>query len=392
MIVNHVMSDDSINVITDTGQPQTVTRKDPKFQEIYDALERGDFDEAEALMSPASYVNAKGMGRFEVRNGKAYVDGKDLPEALSNRLVQFSKNDLDLKPLLNFWDKLTKNPSHRAVNELYGFLEHSHVPIAEDGDFLAYKRVSEDYTDLRTGKFDNSPGSTVEMPRHEVDDDPKNTCSAGLHVAGFKYAATNYGIYGDLDANSDRLILVKINPEDVVCIPYDYDFTKMRVCRYVVDREVEHEFKDEVYVSVFGVYVDDCDDDYDDDGYLDHDDNDPSCATSMSVDRLEKKEVGSDGRLLVSKDNLVQAGVINEDETEFHVSFCSNKGTGEIMVIRSKELPKYDSFDNYQKKHLVRSSDSLRIPKSFLTSNIGTKSVFNINAVEEGDKSYILIN
>jgi len=32
---------------------------------------------------------------------------------------------------------------------------------------------------------------------------------------------------------------VKVNPKDVVSVPYDYNYSKMRVCEYEVLREVE---------------------------------------------------------------------------------------------------------------------------------------------------------
>jgi hypothetical protein len=74
-----------------------------------------------------------------------------------------------------------ENPSYRAVNELYGFLEKNRLPITPDGHFLAYKKVRDDYKDIHSGTMDNSVGKIVEMERNQVNDDKNQTCSSGLH-------------------------------------------------------------------------------------------------------------------------------------------------------------------------------------------------------------------
>ena len=121
------------------------------------------------------------------------------------------------------------NPSYRAVNELYGFLEKNNLPITPDGHFLAYKRVRDDYKDVYSGTMDNSIGKIVEMERNLVNDDKNQTCSSGLHFCSEGYL-NHFG--------GDRTVIVKINPRDVVSIPTDYDNSKGRACRYEVIGEV----------------------------------------------------------------------------------------------------------------------------------------------------------
>ncbi len=86
--------------------------------------------------------------------------------------------------------------------------------------------------DKRTGTINNSVGSFVMMNRADVDSNPNQTCSTGLHVASYDYARSVYGAFGV--ENSDILIEVKVNPRDVVAIPTDYNTQKMRVCQYEV--------------------------------------------------------------------------------------------------------------------------------------------------------------
>jgi len=126
--------------------------------------------------------------------------------------------------LCEFLANLKLNPSKRAVDELYGFLENNNLPITPDGHFLAYKKVRADFTDSHTGTFDNSPGQIVTMPRESVDADRNVTCSRGLHIAARAYAES----FGQ----SGKLLVVKVNPIDVIAVPNDYDRQKMRCCRY----------------------------------------------------------------------------------------------------------------------------------------------------------------
>jgi len=137
--------------------------------------------------------------------------------------------------MVQFMENLYQNPSKRAVTELYGFLEKGNLPITPDGHFLAYKKVRADYTDVHSGKFNNSVGQVVEMERHDVDDNKDNTCSTGLHFCAMSYLSCFGG---------ERTVIVKINPADVVSIPSDYNDAKGRACRYEVIGELAVDPKD----------------------------------------------------------------------------------------------------------------------------------------------------
>jgi hypothetical protein len=68
------------------------------------------------------------------------------------------------------------------------------------------------------------------MERHEVDDNKDRTCSSGLHFCSKDYLNSFGG---------ERVVIVKINPRDVVSIPSDYNDTKGRACRYEVVGEID---------------------------------------------------------------------------------------------------------------------------------------------------------
>lgn len=54
---------------------------------------------------------------------------------------------------------------------LYKFLEHNGHPITKNGNFIAYKKVTEDFKDCHTKSIDNNIGETVSMAREDVDND-----------------------------------------------------------------------------------------------------------------------------------------------------------------------------------------------------------------------------
>ena len=133
------------------------------------------------------------------------------------------------------------NPSRRAVNELYKFLEHGQMPITPDGNFLGYKSVNTNFKDWNTGKYDNSVGKVLSMPRNEVCDDPTQGCSYGFHVGTLDYAKCFN--------SSGRMVIVEVDPADVVSVPHDCNNQKLRTAKYTVvaefERPLDNDFSDE---------------------------------------------------------------------------------------------------------------------------------------------------
>jgi hypothetical protein len=70
------------------------------------------------------------------------------------------------------------------------------------------------------------------MNRNRVNEDKDQTCSSGLHFCSREYLP-HYG-----SAEGGRVVVIKINPQDVVAIPSDYENAKGRCCRYEVLREL----------------------------------------------------------------------------------------------------------------------------------------------------------
>jgi hypothetical protein len=131
-----------------------------------------------------------------------------------------------------FMENLDANPSYRARNELVGFLDACELPITDDGCFMAYKKIRADWKDCYSGTIDNSIGQKPTMARRDVNEDPNQTCAAGLHVCSYSYLSSYSG---------ERIVAVKIDPADVVSCPVDYNNSKLRVCAYEVVEELAFE-------------------------------------------------------------------------------------------------------------------------------------------------------
>lgn len=132
--------------------------------------------------------------------------------------------------------------SEKKISELLGMLD------------IMYKELSDVetapvYTDGYTGKFRIRIGEPVTMPRNKCDSSQNNTCSRGLHVAGKSWLQSHY--FGDTG------LRVLVNPSDVVAVPPQDSYGKMRVCAYypvgivgfddngqIIDEEIQDGFVD----------------------------------------------------------------------------------------------------------------------------------------------------
>lgn len=236
--VNWFITDQNVTVNYD-GQTHIIKRSDALADALIHAIKNGRMDNIPNLVSIAASMQNQSKGNVIVRDGELMVRGVKVPVELARKIQNFIKEGLPYQPLVKFAENLLGNPSYRAVNELFQFLEKNDHPFTESGNFIAYKRVRGDFKDIHSGTFDNSPGTMVEIHRNQVDEDSNRTCSHGLHVANWDYAHTQFASY---DPASDIMLEVEVNPGDVVAVPNDYNQSKIRVCRYKVLGIVKTEY------------------------------------------------------------------------------------------------------------------------------------------------------
>ena len=252
-----ISGDGNITLVLN-GEQFFIVKEDSAYDKVRQALvDDASADELLLLVDKAKevadYVHSTDI---EVKNGCVFYDGEEVHNTLTDRILTFMKDGLPIKPLVNFLAKLMQNPSYSARQELFDFLEHKNLPVTEDGDFLAYKAVSSAYMDKYSNKVSNTIGAHVGMTRWNVDDDRQNGCAAGLHAGALDYVQS-YGSFHDGE-NSDKCIIVKINPVDVVSVPNDSNYQKLRTCKYFVLRDYEGKME-------YNLYTDDGDEWSDDD-------------------------------------------------------------------------------------------------------------------------------
>jgi hypothetical protein len=256
------------------GKQHTIHATDSNFASAVTAFEASDWDGLYNILNPAQVFQnlyAK-YEQIEVKHGNVYVNDEPISSLIAGRILDFLAKGVDCLPVFKFITKLNLNPSARAVNELYTFLEHKFLPLTDNGNFLAYKALRSDYTDVHTGKFNNSVDNVLEMPRNKVDDNKEVGCSYGFHAGTLEYAR------GFRPCNG-KLVVVEINPADVVSIPTDCECQKLRTCKYKVHSEYEVPLEDLAYESRYST-----DNDEDVDREWDDDSDDEGCCNCSECD------------------------------------------------------------------------------------------------------------
>lgn len=214
------------------------------YDQIVDRVVTGDpaavdlFDLRRAIKR---YSDQSLSGRVRVEGGVVLLDDEPADNAITDLILRFIDEGLDAAPLARFLEKIAENPNPHSREQLFRWLNTHRFGITTDGDIVGYKGVRSDFGSITSGpgivngtpvdgNLDNSPGNVLEMDRGDVDFDPQNGCSVGLHVGTWSYARSF--------ASNGKVVELHVNPKDVVSVPTDCSDAKMRVARYVVVREL----------------------------------------------------------------------------------------------------------------------------------------------------------
>lgn len=240
-MVNYLIKDNGL-VVYVNKKSYTIRSDHTNYVAVKQLLikdgDKADPQKLEELLDvQKSFENFVSQGEgIVVENGNVFYKGAPLHNSLTSRILKMQKEGFDIQPMVHFLENLMENPSYRSVNQLYDFMEKNDLPITPDGHFLAYKkvvRIDGVLKDIYTRTIVNEPGSVVEVARNQVDEDPTRTCSHGLHYCSREYLP-HFGT-----GPGTTVVVVKVNPADVVAIPDDYNNAKVRGCRYEVVEIVE---------------------------------------------------------------------------------------------------------------------------------------------------------
>lgn len=258
----------------------------PKLQEVYDHNNQLQLFEE---------VGKSEDSPFELKDGLYYRKGLPyaLPKMLLEEYSKCYKSNSSYQHLNNFWIKCCLNPDPIVRENLFWFLNKNGFNIATNGDFVAYrnaklfqegnkelhdfivnqyqlvkykwkkspnnyivheaddgsyfmdkklwtekklgtldymfnnlsKETETIYTDAHSGTTRITIGNPVSIDRSKCDPNPNNLCSRGLHVASSSWL--NKGYFGDVS------LICLVNPMNVVCVPKEDHYGKMRVCEYL---------------------------------------------------------------------------------------------------------------------------------------------------------------
>jgi hypothetical protein len=223
---HYIIGEDFI-VVTHKGKPHIIYNGDARFTNLKNIIIAANWSQLEVALSLAKTIEKYSFGKVKVFDESIFYDDKPIHNAITKRIFEFITNNYPFEHLVKFMDKIMLNPSERSREQLLHYLDLYKLPIDENGDFLAYKAVTNDFKDNYTRTIDNSIGKIVKVSRCSVSDDPNSPCSFGLHLGNWQF------VHKFLN-DSSKIIILRVNPMNVVSIPHDANSQKMRVCEYEV--------------------------------------------------------------------------------------------------------------------------------------------------------------
>ena len=239
----YIITEKSVTVLLD-GQSHTLRVGDSSYLAARDAVIRGDWSAVRNAVDRAKAIeNYFGDEGVTVESGIVYYRDEPVHNVVTERILTFMQHGLSVEPLARFLANLMKNPSKRSVEQLYTFLEHKNLPLTERGTFLGYKGVRSNYYSIHSGvkgQLYNGVGCWVTEPRNTVEDNPEVGCAQGLHVGSLEYAREWAGAEG-------RVVIVEVNPKDVVSVPTDCECQKLRTWKYKVVSDYEKPLDEPLY-------------------------------------------------------------------------------------------------------------------------------------------------
>lgn len=257
----------TIVILSDHGESTIITDSHPNYVRIAKALLDGS-DPWELIDADPRAIVVALSDRVSVVDGVLHFDGDPVYDGLASTIERYHREGRDATNLVRFMERLSANPSRRSREQLFNWTQAKELTIDTDGYIIGYKGVSTNLLSISSGKANvngvehvgnipNAVGTVISMPRSEVQDDPNVGCSTGLHVGSWSYASG----FGQV------VLEVRIDPADVVSVPQDCSFQKLRCCRYEVvavhdsddddltDYEPDSEWDDEDAFDSFMEYV-----------------------------------------------------------------------------------------------------------------------------------------
>ena len=255
-----------------------------QYNNVLKAIQNDNEYELEKAINCETTFEEYSNGLVTIKNSELYFDGEPINGKLANRIIEFILNDKPATAMINFLEKLIKNPSKSCFDNLFTFLEYKGLPILDDGCFIGYKAVREDLRDIYSGKVQYEIGKEFRIARNKVDDNSNRGCSYGVHLGTEQYAR-NYG------GSNSKLLIVRCSPEDVVSVPFDCNCQKIRTCALtplgVTNHTLPSDYVNNDYINREDDWEDFVDDEFYEDDEDSEDDYDEDYEEDFTSDFIE---------------------------------------------------------------------------------------------------------
>lgn len=229
------------------GNVYPINSDHPRFKEICKSLNMNE-DFVLSLIRNEKLVRSEVAtpvsSNIEVKGGVIYHRGERVEQYLIDEFGKLEANEIPVEGFLKYVTRLYENVSNRVRTQLFNFMKRYGLTIDSEGNMIGYKAITKDWKDLWTRKLDYRIGNTVSMDRGKVNDDPDQGCAPGLHVGSEQYA---YGYHNS--RREDRIVLVKVDPANVVCIPKCTSYQKLRTCEFTILGAYQGKLTQTVYSS-----------------------------------------------------------------------------------------------------------------------------------------------
>lgn len=228
--IPYVLQDNYISVLLN-GKSYQATKGQPTFKQLHRALKREQWSRVPKLVSLTAQLAERMHGKVDVNAEGVFYKGQKVDNSLSAKILELIEHEKPVSGWLRFMDNLYQQGDVNTVNRVYDWINSGRYAITSDGCIVGYKVVDKNYKDKHTHTVDNHIGARPLMARSAVDPNEYVECSRGYHVCVRGYIRGFYSA-------GDHIMVVKVNPADVVASPVNFGNQKFRCWTYEVFEEV----------------------------------------------------------------------------------------------------------------------------------------------------------
>lgn len=166
-----------------------------------------------------AYRNVVYKGEYELTD----IEMTEAIELFSH--IKFNRESPKDYVLIRVNDTINRNTYIDVVEmKSYDDVTVDHELLGNLSDIVNSEFKIDEFTDQRTRQMKIQLGVPVRIPREECDEDSSVSCSRGLHLARKDWSGL--GSFGD------TTMVCLCNPTNVVAVPREDDYGKIRCCEY----------------------------------------------------------------------------------------------------------------------------------------------------------------